>query len=267
MDKLVFPSGGMFLDAEDLEFQDAAYREAITACVKPVADLTGSSALILWGCEVLNGNTFGNNAVSHGYMLYNGEVCYFGGATNLRTTEIDGTPRRYILEYDIFSDPLGDEVLASGATGNTYQKRRVKLTKYTNQTDVTFHSDVKRYLDVLQAYIKATNSINVNIFSLFNGWTAPTDNRAKSYRTDNIVTLEGQLIAGQVSTSIYTQICTLGGSYRPIIPLLRLCIVVEKGVCSVKIDTDGKVYLIDPLNTLQNGGNVDFGGISFDANL
>jgi hypothetical protein len=271
MDKLIFPSGGMFLDAEDLEFQDAAYREAMKAIVKAVSDLTTNGAMVVWGCQnyTISGSVdLTKFNVGEGYVYINGELCYFSGDTNLRYQNIDGTNRRYFWQIESTYDPTGTEILASGATGNTYEKRRVILVNFTTQTGVTtFRDETPNYLELIKTFVNTQISGYTNIGFLQNGWTAPTNNRAVSFRKANTISLEGQLVAGQASTTAYTQMCTLNSDYRPVMTVIRLCAVVDKGMCQVKIETDGKVYIIDPLNALQNGGSVDFGGISFDANL
>jgi hypothetical protein len=273
MDKLVIPSGGMYLDAEDIEFQDAAYRNAVIAGIKAVAELTVSGVLIINGClPIVNNSNSPTTAtdtfsLSAGNIFINGEICAFMGATGYRNNlQVGAEPSRYFYEFVSDFDPTGNEILANGTTGNAYQRRRVVLTRYTNQPDIVlFYEQVPRYIDVLKEYVNVQFNTTANVIFIYNSWSAPSDNRLKMNRRNKNVFLESQLVAGVFTPNTFSQIGKLSVNYRPTQTIYRTCMIVGKGNCQLRIETDGFMYLNDTQNVLSSGDLVDFGGINFET--
>jgi hypothetical protein len=273
MDKLVIPSGGMYLEAEDLEFQDAAYRNAVIAGIKAVAELTVSSVMIINGCNPIASNPNGQTTVndtfslSAGNIFINGEICAFMGATGNRgNNQVGEEPARYFYEFVSDFEPTGNEVLYNGTTGNAYQRRRVVLTRYTNQPDIAlFYEQVPRYIDVLKEYVNVEYNTTANVVFIYNSWVAPTNNRLTMNRRNKNVFLEGQLVAGSFTPNTFSQIGKLSINFRPLQTIYRPCMIVGKGVCQLRIENDGFIYLNDTQNVLTSGDLVDFGGINFET--
>jgi hypothetical protein len=130
---------------------------------------------------------------------------------------------------------------------------------------VLFYEQVPRYIDVMKEYVNVQFNTTANVIFIYNSWSAPSDNRLKMNRRNKNVFLESQLVAGVFTPNTFSQIGKLSVNYRPTQTIYRTCMIVGKGNCQLRIETDGFMYLNDTQNVLSSGDLVDFGGINFET--
>ena len=196
MDRLNFaPSGGTYLNPEDLEFQDRSTRKAIEALVRPIAGLVGGS-MILWGCEKFPQG--GTVLIGEGYVVIGYELRYFPA------TSIPDNTDAYIVPDD-FLDPSGSELLANGQSFNGYERRAAKI-------DFLAGLEIKdgyRYFNLIKKGLDDySNDIQI-VLTTQSGWTnSPVEPMTVAKKIGK-ATLFGSSIVGTLSATQYTTIAIL----------------------------------------------------------
>jgi hypothetical protein len=122
MDKLLWPNGGVELHSEDFIFAEEAIRSALAGMLSSVQP--SNTVLVLSGCVVSFNQ--GNASVTAGWIVLDGEILYMPAQTVSTQVGQTFTNKAYIA-LNAFNDAAGAEVLASGATGQTYQRRQASI--------------------------------------------------------------------------------------------------------------------------------------------
>ncbi|MCU0441454.1 MAG: hypothetical protein MUE96_03575 [Bacteroidia bacterium] len=194
MNLIQFFTGGHRASWRDLEFVQAAFR----VCMEALGNSLGSN-FILTGCNITEAG--GNTTVSEGWVVINGEICYFAGETfttglqalkSFGVLQTNGTPQVVYKDtsvkdvYKIRNAVLTNVV--SGGNFNYFNARRFNRTDWrivpansTTEAD-RFTADCRSNLNPLQ-YRKgidgtlmirgsftcaevATSQLSINVFTL-----------------------------------------------------------------------------------------------------
>lgn len=162
MNLIQFFTGGHRASWRDLEFVQAAFR----VCMEALGNSLGSN-FILTGCNITVAG--GNTTVSEGWVVINGEICYFAGETftsglaalkSFSISQTNGTPQVIYKDtsvkdvYKIRNAVLTNVV--SGGNFSYFNARRFNRTDWrvvpansTSDAD-KFTADCKSNIDPLQ---------------------------------------------------------------------------------------------------------------------
>jgi hypothetical protein len=264
MDKLVFPpSGGMFLNPEDLEFQFSAYEAGIHAVVRAIAtEFDGN--LFLWGMEVEAVNASqGLYKITEGYCLINHELRYFP------ETPITLDNPAYISGYGVVVDnsvdPNGLESLANGQTVNTYHVRRAKL--WTVEAQYMPFNGANRFSTALKTSADAAPELYTRNIRPENNWTLPAnDERLRFFRKGGTVTLTGKILVGDLDNTGYTLIGTLPLSNQPRRHQAIITPIFPNGAAILEVKINGDIYVKNLIGTVADnqGGVLHVNDLTFD---
>jgi hypothetical protein len=238
MDKLVLPvSGGLFFHRQDYEHEQAAYRAAIEAVVRPIAAQNGGN-MILWGIEITPSGA--NNIYSEGYAVLNYELCYFPGATVSAFAP-------YTLVLDVTNDPSATENLANSTSFNARQRRRCKLENNLSGLSV---SNNFRYFNMIKFGVESVSNSDEFVLTALNNWAQPSTEQLKLTKNGKKITLWGKLNPGNLSESVYTQIATIPTIYRPLRAQYHIMPMLQGGAVTMWLQPTGELSVINLVGTV-----------------
>ena len=238
MNKLLIPNGGMPFYGDDLNFVDAAQRDAFKGLLYEAAHLY-SGNMILGGCVLsIGGSTF---SVSAGYLMIDYEVCYFpggswpvaGGATGFFSLAVN-------------TDSGGLKSFANGSSQNTWQVRTASFNAGAIADGPLDYPVLKRYSDAVEALMLSKVQMST-AFSMNNSWAKSGSSTPVLYKHFRQVNLIGDLLPGTLLTNSFTKITTLPVGFRPVQRLKTIQAAfssTEYGNVMIDIFANGEVYAI-----------------------
>lgn len=257
MKRLIFPNGGVFLQADDLRYQAEGYTDAINAILHRFT-VSENGNCILYGVEpTFNAN--GSVTWSEGYFTVSYELRYFAGY-------IDLDPSTSTLGFvsENIPDLLGLELLADNTQGDTYEMRHVIMVDVsTNPPNQIF--DAQRIEDLmLKVLCDIKISGAVQSANLTNGWLGVLNLQPKYSKRLKQVTLEGAIVDGTIDVNNYTKAFTLPVGFRPLVGQLRMLPTSIGQFVYCQIQNNGDV-LIKDVNNIGNSNAIYLDSFTYES--
>lgn len=245
MDKLLWPNGGVMLHADDFIFAEQAIRDAFAGILKGVQGT--DKVLVLAGCEV--SYTAGNATITEGWVSYLDEVLYMPAQT-ISTQVNSSFTNKVHIGLDVQVEPSGAEPLASGATGQTYQRRRAMLLPGTSSGS-TWRED-KNWLNLPYRINELAAAGAVDLFIQANdleaGFTLPTPHQIAVKRSSGAVHIRGSIVTPGLNQNALTLAFTLPLGFRPTLSKCIASVTVQENLSythgSMHIETNGEVRFL-----------------------
>ncbi len=238
-------NGGMPIELDDLEWLDAAYRDAWYGFISAFG-ITAPTSFKLSGCVVtVVGNIFTTTA---GYLCLNGEILKVD-AHSITTTALHTA--KWILEetYDI----TGNEQFFNTNSYDTYQKRRAVLADTVPIIPINYMPFNAKYLyEIIATYTLLPAEENWHIVggtgepAFENSWVNfGSDEPVLKFKKDAYgwIHIEGTIKSGVVGIRIFTLPAGyIPTTYKRFYILVQDAAYVLKG-CELHITPSGYVIL------------------------
>lgn len=217
--------------------------DSLQACLEGFAKAFGDT-YILSGCGYATDETHVVAYVNPGWVVVQGEPCYFpGGATLPGSTEFNT-----YFERVVSMDPAGAQTFEDGTTQNGWQLRRARLAQYPSSPPAnTVRVDGARVPDLF-LFPDPWHSMGGGGLPFETGWRSLTGFAIPRYRKElgRIVRLTG-VVNAQPSLPGATDLVTvLPTGYRPsqdVWGVLHSINAGSPGVALAQVKDTGHVYI------------------------
>ena len=257
--KTIGEDGGMPVELEDLEWQDAAIREAFFGLISAFG-ITAAESFKLSGCVVTKvGNDY---HCSEGYICLSGEV--------MKVLEHDitvGFGQIALFTADISYDASGNETFEDTSIHSSYEIRRAKLIGGgLSSPQVAMYYEASTIIQVIQ---KKLNAIETP-WHLVGGNDEPgfAPGWANSGGTDAVVAFKKDAFNNVYLKGVATNPSTGHGllfalpvGYRPLEAFTFYSAYSAQQLAVFSVQTNGDVW-INSLNT----ENINLSGVIFKIN-
>lgn len=250
----------MPLHLDDLRFIDEAVREAFRGALDLFAAPHGGD-LILSGCAMSHDPNAPSVAVTQGFALLGGEICFVPAHAE------GGDPQDLSLQIFESIDPAGNDVFADGIARDTYQIRRARLAPTAAAgpqiaaENIGAQSLEKRLRAITEP---ASTAVALTSSDFLNDWQSLSGNIAIARKRLGEVRLSGWITAGTLGTEAF--ILPIG--FRPVqeLQFVVACNLGGHELQVAKVSPNGTVALITDSGTALNSPRaVCLANISFQA--